>query len=364
MSLDSLLVPFRQEIDALDTQLIALLKKRALIAEQVGKIKRENKVYFHRADRQAIVFEKVGAHGDEVLSKRALESIYAEIIAACLAKEIGLQVACLGPKGTYSEEASLAQFGTSAQLMLCDSIDEVVQAVQTQRSHTAMVPIENSTEGVVTRTLDLLLTSEVLIQGEISLPIRHQFLSTHTRLEDISTVYAHPQALAQCTKWLQKYLPKAQLCATASTAAAAQLASSPENANQGIAAIASERAGVEYGLGWLARNIQDESNNRTRFAELGYFKPAATGNDQTSIILSTHNRSGSLHHLLEPFTKNNVSITRFESRPVKNSTWDYYFYVDFPGHCSSPNIKALLADLEKTATFYKWLGSYPIRVLN
>ena len=363
MSLDSLLVPFRQEIDALDTQLIALLKKRALIAEQVGKIKRQHDVYFHRADRQAIVFEKVGAHGDEVLSKRAIESIYAEIIAACLAKEIGLQVAFLGPKGTYSEEAALAQFGTSAKFMRCNSIDEVVLAVQTQQAHTAIVPIENSTEGAVNRTLDLLLTSDVLIQGELSLPIRHQLLSSETRLEDILMVYAHPQALAQCAKWLQKNLPKAQLYETASTAAAAKLASQTDATKKGIAAIASERAGVEYGLGWLAQNIQDEANNQTRFVELGYFKPAATGNDQTSLILSAENKAGSLHSLLEPFNTHGVSMTRIESRPAKNGAWDYYFYVDLAGHCSDPNVAALLANLEKIATFYKWLGSYPKRVL-
>jgi chorismate mutase/prephenate dehydratase len=276
-----------------------------------------------------------------------------------LAKEIGLTVAFLGPKATYSEEAAHAQFGTSAQFMSCESIDDVFFAVQARRADAGMVPVENTTEGTVGRTLDLLLSSDVLIQCEISIPIRHQLLSNLTDLTEVKVVYAHPQALAQCRQWLHQNLPHAQWEEVSSNAKAAQIAQT----SPGAAAIASERAGVVYQLGRLARNIQDDPNNRTRFAELGYSKPAPTGFDQTSLILATQNKAGALYELIAPFQSHGVSMTRFESRPAKNGAWEYFFYVDLEGHQQDPAVRLVLGELEKMASFYKCLGSYPKRIL-
>jgi chorismate mutase/prephenate dehydratase len=359
MSLDHQLKPLREKIDELDRNLVRLLKERAVLAEQVGEIKRIHQVPFHRPDRHHMVLEKVGRQADEVLSKRALESIYAEIISACLAKEMGLTIAFLGPKATYSEEAAHAQFGSSAQLMSCVSIDDVFFSVQSKRADVGLVPVENTTEGAVGRTLDLLLTSDVLIQGEISMPIRHQLLSNEEALDQIETVCAHPQALGQCRQWLQINLPHATWIEASSNAKAAEIAQHTPK----MAAIASDRAAMIYQLGYLARNIQDEANNRTRFAELGYLAPVPTGRDQTSIILSTQNKAGALYHLIEPFQTHGVSMTRFESRPAKNGAWEYFFYVDIEGHQQDQGVSLVLKDLEKQASFFKVLGSYPKRML-
>jgi chorismate mutase / prephenate dehydratase len=276
-----------------------------------------------------------------------------------LALESVVRVAYLGPAGTFSEQAALQFFGSSIEHIACGSIDEVFRATAAGSASYGVVPVENSTEGVVSRSLDLFLNSPLHIVGETSLMVKHNLLRLTDSLDGIQAVYAHPQALAQCQGWLAANLPNAERHAASSNAEGARLAST----NPAWAGIASERAGAQFGLHIAAHGIQDDAFNRTRFAVVCLPEtlptPPASGSDCISLVVSVTNRPGAVHDLLVPLKNHGVSMTRFESRPARSGQWNYYFYIDLQGHPSQPNVKAALAELQQLCAFYKVLGAYP-----
>jgi chorismate mutase/prephenate dehydratase len=271
-------------------------------------------------------------------------------------------VAYLGPAGTFSEEAALGFFGSSILRVPCRSFDEVFHVTATGAADFGVVPVENSTEGVVTRALDLFLHTPLFIIGETSLFVRHNLLRCSADMQGITTVVAHPQALAQCHGWLSDHLPQAERRPVASNAEGARLAAG----DPALAAIASSRASSEFGLHVLAPAIQDDAQNRTRFAVLTHPQrhpaPKASGHDCTSLVVSVTNRPGAVHDMLVPLKTHGVSMSRFESRPARSGQWEYYFYVDLVGHPDEPQVAAALTELRQTCAYFKVLGTYPIDV--
>jgi chorismate mutase/prephenate dehydratase len=276
-------------------------------------------------------------------------------MSACLALEQKLSVAYLGPAGTYSHAAVTRHFGDSVAAAPCASIDEVFRAAESGRSDYAVVPVENSTEGAVGRTLDLMLQTPLTIVGEIKLRIRQNLLGRGLTLDRVARVYSHAQSLAQCIQWLAQHLPAAPRVAVASNAEAARLAS----LEPGAAAIAGEAAAAIYGLDVLAAHIEDEPNNTTRFWVLGRHAAGPSGKDETSLVMSAKNQPGAVYALLEPFAKHGVSMSRLESRPARTGLWEYLFFVDLEGHQSDPTVAEALSELKTRAPFLKLLGSYP-----
>jgi chorismate mutase/prephenate dehydratase len=354
------LAALRQQIDAIDQQLLDLLNQRARVAEQVGEIKRAEGSPFFRPDRVAQVIAKVQAANPGPLLNQHVAAIWREIMSACLALETPQRVAVLGPEGTFTEQAAIEYFGSAANLIYCSSFDEVFHATAAGTAQFGVVGMENSTEGVVARSLDLFLRSPVHIVGEISLLVRHNLLRQVNSLEGIEVVLAHPQALAQCQNWLSQHLPHAERRAVSSNAEGARLAAE----NPAYAALASERAAGQFALHIVAHAIQDEAYNRTRFAIIclpqTMAMPPASGKDCTSLIVSVPNRPGAVHDLLVPLKKHGVSMTRFESRPAKSGQWEYYFYIDLAGHPSEPHVARALEELQSLCAFYKMLGAYPV----
>ena len=352
----------RESIDALDTQILSLLNDRAQCAHEVGELKKREGSAVFRPDREAQVINKLQSLNERnngLLKPHSIGNIWREVMSACRALEAPQRIAYLGPAGTFSQQAALAFFGTSVTEVACPSIDEVFRATASGTADFGVVPIENSTEGVIARSLDLLLQSPAHIIGELSLLVRHHLLRQSNSRDGIQVVLAHPQALAQCQEWLSKHLPNAERRAVSSNAEGARLAAEhPE-----WAAIASERAGSEYGLHNVAPAIQDDAHNRTRFAIIclpsTLEAPTATGRDCTSLAVSVVNRPGALHDLLVPLKQHGVSMTRFESRPARQGQWEYIFFIDLVGHPSEASMHAALEDLKKLCAFYKVLGTYP-----
>ncbi|MEY2684345.1 MAG: P-protein [Pseudomonadota bacterium] len=354
------LAALRVQIDSLDQQLLSLLNQRARVAEEVGVIKRAEGSPFFRPDRVAQVIDKIQNANQGPLLNPHVASIWREIMSACLALEAPQRVAVLGPEGTFTEQAAVEFFGGAANLIYCASFDEVFHATAAGTAQYGVVGMENSTEGVVARSLDLFLRSPVHVVGEVSLLIRHNLLRQLNHLEGVEVVLAHPQALAQCQGWLSQHLPNAERRAVSSNAEGARLAAS----NPAWAALASERAAGQFALHIVAHAIQDEAYNRTRFAVIclpqTLAMPPASGKDCTSLVVSVPNRPGAVHDLLVPLKNNGVSMTRFESRPAKSGQWEYYFYIDIAGHPSQPNVAAALQELQGLCAFYKVLGAYPV----
>jgi chorismate mutase / prephenate dehydratase len=345
----------RRSIDALDRRLVRLLSARARLAQRIGRLK-EGAAY--RPEREAQVLRAIIRSNPGPLADGVLARLFTEIMSACRALEDSLSVAYLGPHGTFSQEAALKQFGANAALVPCLSIDEVFRQVETAATGYAVVPVENSTEGAIGRTLDLLLATPSKICGEVMLPIRQCLMSRAGKLSGIRKVYSHTQSLAQCQQWLARKLPQAERVAVVSNAEAARMAAREPRA----AAIGPRTAAALYGLGLLARNIEDEPKNTTRFLVLAAHDAAPSGRDKTSLILSTRNVPGAIHDLLTPLAANKVSMSRLESRPSRTGLWEYAFYVDVEGHQQDANVARALAALERKATFLKILGSYPAAV--
>ena len=350
----------RVQIDSLDQQLLTLLNQRAHVAEQVGDIKRKEGSPFFRPDRVAQVIEKIQKANQGPLQNQHVASIWREIMSACLALETPQRVAVLGPQGTFCEQAAIEYFGSAANLIYCANFDEVFHATAAGTAQYGVVGMENSTEGVVARSLDLFLRSPVHVVGEVSLLIRHNLLRQVNSTQGVEVVLAHPQALAQCQGWLSQHLPQAERRAVSSNAEGARLAAT----NPAWAGLASERAASQFGLHIVAHAVQDEAYNRTRFAVIALPQtmamPPATGKDCTSLVVSVPNRPGAVHDLLVPLKNNNVSMTRFESRPAKSGQWEYYFYIDLAGHPTEAHVSAALAELQGLCAFYKVLGAYPV----
>jgi len=355
------LADLRTQIDSLDRQLLKLLNDRAHVAELVGEVKKREGTPYFRPDRVAQVIEKMTQSNPGPLKNAHIAAIWREIMSACLALESPQRVAVLGPEGTFCEQAAIEYFGGAADLIYCASFDEVFHATASGSAQYGVVGVENSNEGVVTRSLDMFLHTPTHIVGEVGLLIRHNLLRKENSLDGIEAVLAHPQALAQCQAWLSKHLPHAERRAVSSNAEGARLAAT----NPAWAGLASERAATQYGLHIVAHAIQDDAYNRTRFAVITLpatlATPPASGHDCTSLVVSVPNRPGAVHDLLMPLKTNNVSMTRFESRPARTGQWEYYFYIDLDGHPSQPHVAAALAELRQLCAFYKVLGSYPVK---
>lgn len=353
------LAQLRAQIDALDSQLLALLNDRARVAQAVGALKREEGSAFFRPDRARQVIARVQAGNTGPLRDPHVAAIWREVMSACLALEAPQRVAVLGPEGTFTEQAALTFFGSATELIYCQSFDEVFHATAAGTTQFGVVAVENSTEGAVSRSYDLFLHSPVHIVGEVSLMVRHNLLRQTAGMEGLEAVLAHPQALMQCHRWLTQHLPQAERRAVASNGEGARLAAE----NPQWACLASDHAAARFGLHRVAQAVQDEAHNRTRFAVIclpqTLAMPAPTGNDSTSLVVSVPNRPGSVHDMLVPLKQHGVSMTRFESRPARSGQWEYYFYIDIAGHPEQPHVRAALDALQQQCAFFKILGAYP-----
>jgi chorismate mutase/prephenate dehydratase len=354
-SSDTRLAELRAGIDEVDAQLLALLNRRARLAIEVGEVKKLTGAPVYRPEREAQVIARLRERNPGPLGGDAIEAIQREVMSACRDLERRMRVAYLGPVGTYSEQALHRHFGQGVEALACPSIDEVFRVTEAQGADFGVVPVENSSEGAVNRSLDLLLQTALRICGEVTLPIHHSLLSHSGSLEGVTRVCAHPQALAQCQGWLDRQAPGLARVPVSSNAEGARLAADDPH----TAAIAAESTAARYALAVVARGIQDDPHNRTRFLVLGRHACTPSGADQTSLILSVPDRAGAVHALIEPLARHGVSMKRFESRPARQGTWEYYFHLDLIGHEQDPPVAQALVELRRNAAFYKLAGSYP-----
>jgi chorismate mutase/prephenate dehydratase len=350
------LTPLRVQIDAIDAQLLELLSQRARLAQEVGHVKAETRAPVFRPEREAQILRGVADRNPGPLKTHDLQTIYREIMSACRSLEKRVVVAYLGPAGTFSEQAVYQQFGGAVDGLPCISIDEVFRATEAGTADFGVVPVENSSEGAINRTLDLMLGTTAVISGEVAIAVHHSLMTKTGNMDGVTVVCAHSQALAQCQGWLNQHYPQLERRAVASNAEAALMASKDAS----FAAIASDMAGEQYQLGVVQPHIQDDPHNRTRFAIIGSLETGPSGIDKTSIVLAVPNKAGAVYEMLSPLATNGVSMTRFESRPARIGTWDYYFYVDIEGHASDPAVAKALLELKDNAAFFKVLGSYPV----
>jgi len=360
--MSDLLKQFRDKIDAIDAQMLALVNARAALAREIGHLKDDGVIY--RPEREAQIIRRLQADNQGPLSPEAVSHIFRAVMSNCRALEKELSIAFLGPLGTYSEEAALKQFGEGRGAVVCGSIDEVFRTVEAGQADYGVVPVENSTEGAVGITLDLLLSSPLQVISEVTLPVHHCLLSAQQDIRQISHVFSHAQSLSQCHEWLNKHLPNAAREAVTSNARAAQMIHELV-ASEGTfaAAIASKRAADLFDLHILAENIEDDPKNTTRFLVLGNHTVAPSGQDKTSLVMSAHNKPGAVLELLEPFSRHGVSMTKLESRPSRQHLWNYVFFVDIEGHQQQPSVQAALKELAERATLLKVLGSYPAAII-
>ncbi len=342
----------RARIDALDDRIVDLLGERAALAQNIGHVKSGAK---YKPEREAQVVRRVTARNRGPLPAPALARVYTEIMSACRALEDGIAVAYLGPQGTFSEEAVIRQFGSQAMLKPCASIDDVFRQVEAGAVNYGVVPIENSTEGSISRTHDLLLATPLRICGEVLLSVHQCLMSKGGKPAGVKKILSHSQSLAQCHEWLNQHYAKAKRVPVVSNAGAARLASKDGAA----AAIASKTAAAVYGLKIIASNIEDEPQNTTRFVVIAAHDAGPSGRDKTSLVMSTRNVPGAIHSLLTPLAAHGVSMSRLESRPARTGRWEYVFYVDIEGHQQDANVAQALRELAEKAAFLKNLGSYP-----
>lgn len=361
MSQDDPLRAVRARIDALDEEILRLISERALCAQEVARVKRQSdpSADFYRPEREAQVLRGVMSRNPGPLSGEEVTRLFREIMSACLALEQLLNVAYLGPEGTFTEQAALKHFGHSIRTVPLVSIGEVFREVEAGAAQYGVVPIENSTEGVINHTLDMFLRSELKISGEVELRIHHHLMTHASGLEGIERVYSHQQSLAQCREWLDMWLPSAERMSVSSNAEAARRVAQDPKA----AAVAGETAATRYGLPILKSKIEDHPDNTTRFLIIGRNGVARSGRDKTSLLVSARNRPGSLHRLLEPFARHNVSMTRIESRPSHCVNWEYVFFLDVEGHKDDPELHLCVEELKQEADLLRVLGSYPRAVL-
>lgn len=345
----------RKAIDAIDRQLLALLSERARHAMQVGDVKKVDDAPVYRPEREASVIAALQQSNTGPLPATAVAAIWREVMSACRGLERRLRVAYLGPAGTFSEQAMRQHFGAGVDGVECPTIDEVFRTTEAEGADFGVVPVENSTEGAVNRSLDLFLTSPLEITSEVTVRVRHVLMSREGDAAVIRKVCAHPQALAQCTSWLNRHHPTLERVPVSSNAEGARMASDDPT----LAAIAGEPALSIYGLQAISLGIQDDPLNRTRFLVVGRYRSPPSGRDQTSLILAVPDRAGAVHALIEPLARHGVSMKRFESRPARQSGWEYNFYIDLIGHQDDPQVAPALAEIKARSAFYKSLGSYP-----
>lgn len=352
----------REEIDSVDQQLQHLINRRAKLAESVAKAKfsMEESPMFYRPEREAQVLRRIMERNEGPLSDVTMARLFREIMSACLALEAPQSIAFLGPEGTFTHSAVLKHFGHDALVRPLQTIDEVFREVEAGSAHYGLVPVENSSEGVVNHTLDCFKSSHLNVIGEVELRIHHQFLvSSNTRKDSIKQIYAHQQTLAQCRKWLDAHYPGVELVALSSNAEAARRIRNEWHS----AAIASDVAAGLYELEILHSNIEDNPENTTRFLVIGREKVPQSGNDKTSLLISAHDRAGALLEILAPFAQHNISLTSIETRPALPEKWAYVFFIDLEGHIEQDNVKAAIAEIRPLVKEVRVLGSYPAAVL-
>ncbi len=345
----------RKHIDALDEKITGLLNQRAQLSVDIAGLKQKTGMGIYAPEREREVLQKVKRHSTGPLNAKALEAIYREIMSASLALEKPLKIAYLGPEATFTHLAALKRFGSQLQYLACKSIGDVFTEVRRGGADYGVVPVENSVEGAVTHTLDMLVDSDLKICAQVILDISHNLLASGP-IEKIKKVYSISQIFGQCRIWIQQHMPAVELIEVSSSTRAAQIAASEKNS----AAIASLLAASVYKLKVLARGIEDSPHNITRFFVISQKDTAPSGHDKTSIIFSIKDRVGALYDMLVPFKKHGINLTKIESRPSKKKAWDYYFFVDFLGHQQDSRVKEALSELEDKCTFFKILGSYPM----
>jgi chorismate mutase/prephenate dehydratase len=354
------LTEIRNRINAIDERLQQLINERAKIAQDVGVAKGElaSAVDYYRPEREAEVLRNVITRNDGPMRDEEMLRLFREIMSACLAQQEPLKIGFLGPEGTFTQTAVFKHFGHSVRALPFHTIDEVFQEVESGAADFGVVPIENSTEGSVNNTLDMFLTSPLKIAGEIELRIEQHLMNKEKGLDRIERICAHEQSLAQCRGWIREHLPHVELIGMSSNAAGARRARDEE----GTAAIGPEVAADVYELQIVVNNIEDRPDNATRFLVVGRELLASTGEDKTTLLVSTSDTAGGagvLHHLLQPLATHGVSMTRIESRPSRRKNWDYVFFIDVEGHAAEPPLAHALAELEKKASLFKVLGAYP-----
>jgi chorismate mutase/prephenate dehydratase len=349
------LAGLRGQIDRIDDDILELLNRRAAVVKEVGRLKAEETKEFYVPGRERAIYERLTGSNPGPFPDEGVRRVFREIISASLSLEQPMKVAFLGPPATFTHQAALQQFGFSAQLVAQKSIPAVFEEVLRGRVPYGVVPVENSNEGVVSHTLDMFMRSDLQINAEILLEIQHDLLSLSGRMEDVRKVVSHPQALAQCRQWLEENLPDIPRFDVASTALAAQMAAEDGE----VAAVAGEIAASLYGLMTVKQKIEDNPNNFTRFLVIGSKVPEPTGRDKTSIMFSVKDQPGILHHMLAPFSRRNINLSKIESRPMKRKAWEYVFFLDIEGHIEDPPIRAAIEELRGCCEELRMLGSYP-----
>ncbi|MGD7652905.1 MAG: prephenate dehydratase [Verrucomicrobiales bacterium] len=352
MNLDDI----RKKIDHIDKELLALLNQRADLVHEVGVVKKRDGLQIYAPEREEALLRRLVSLSKGRLKEESIRAIYREIMSAALALEDDLKIAYLGPEGTWTHQAAIKKFGHSVGYSAQSNFADVFEQVTRRAADYGVVPIENSTEGAVSHTLDLFVDSPLHICAQILLRIENGLMAAIPR-EQIKTLYSHPQVFGQCRSWIHKNFPDADLVEVSSTTKAAQIAK--DNASQGAAALGGKLAAELSGLTLLEENIQDRATNTTRFLVIGEKTCPATGNDRTSILFAIHDRPGSLVKALQAFDAFHINLSKIESRPSKRKDWEYIFYADLAGHCEDPKVANALEELNKHCSLVKLLGSYP-----
>ncbi len=351
----------RNKIDAIDGQILQLINQRAVCALDVAKTKiaQGEQGTFYRPDRESLVLRRIKDLNQGPLSNDTVAGFFRELMSACLALEKPLDVAFLGPEGTFTQQAAVKHFGSAVKTISAATINDIFNAVENGVCQFGVVPVENSTEGVISHTLDRFLMSPLKICGEVEIRVHQNLMGLVDSLDEVTEVFSHQQSLAQCRQWLDKHLPNAKRVAVSSNTEAAKLAST----NRHAVAIAGVVAAEIYQLTILERNIEDEPNNTTRFIIIGQQISSTTGNDKTSLVVSTGNQPGALYKILEPFARFNIGMVHIESRPSRQGLWDYVFFIDIEGHSEDGDVAKAMAILKDNVSMLKLLGSYPKAVL-
>ncbi|MGO9378000.1 MAG: prephenate dehydratase [Dissulfurispiraceae bacterium] len=346
----------RKEIDTIDTSLLKLLNKRASLAVEIAGIKRKTRLKFHVPERERAILERLTSMNKGPFPNDALKVIFREIISASLALEEPLKVAYFGPEGTFTHLASIRHFGSFAKYIPVESIKAVFDAVEYGETNYGLVPIENSSEGVVSHTLDMFMDYDLKISAEVLLEVSHNLLSKSGQKSKVKKIYSHPQALAQCRGWLETNMTGIPVLAAVSTARAAEIVTGDEEA----AAIASELAAKLYDLKFIRRHIEDKKNNFTRFLVIAKESPSKSSSDKTSIMFSLKNRPGALYDVLYPFKEAKINLSKIESRPSKRRAWEYIFFVDMEGHVDDEKVQKTIDKIKEHCLYLTHLGSYPV----
>jgi chorismate mutase/prephenate dehydratase len=348
---------YRKEIDRIDDEILRLLNERSKSVIEIGKLKKQKDAdaNLHTPAREAAIIDRLMRQSQGPFPTEAIRSVYREIMSASLSLEGPQKVAYLGPRATFTHMACMQKFGSSAQYIPVNSIKDVFSEVERGRAHFGVVPIENTTEGVVNHTLDMFIDSNLLIYGEVLQEVSHHLLSKSGVVGEVTKIYSHPHAIAQCRHWLETNLPHVPVSEVASTARAAEICVDDPSAG----AIASELAAQLYGLKVIRSRIEDNMNNFTRFLVLSQKPPERTGKDKTSLMLSVKDKVGALYDLLRPFASHGLNMTKIESRPSRRKAWEYIFFVDVEGHMEEERVKKAVEEIKGRCLFMKVLGSYP-----